>query len=555
MSQLFTSQTELEEFAACFSGTRNHKDLRTSIKRLPGHLRYSKTDLVLHKTGYKGNERYNYIDRPSCSVHKWIDSIAVSKVFESLRTELADAFQEMGKYVAVFGPDECMTVHRVAVIQEMWVKSWPDGVSNERWRYQADQCEACMLSRLAAFPTALRELRTLFLANARKKFQELHQPQPQPIILTFVEEWIKLTDQARILFDTSEERAREISKCILHKKLQEAEEAKKKEEAEEEAKEKQARNSQELEILLPKTYNPTPPVTQDVPSPLFSSTITRPMSRNGYELTEAQFLREFSPHNKSFYRTSSTIDDDGSSAITDIYSDNDTQTSTGLSKTLADLQKQQIEDQYRANERGGVGRNSNPDTGLSSRLYGPWSSTDEIRGSYGYSRFSQTTVSSPGSYRRRSEISPPVSPVNESNHPRTPDTYNNRTPVSPLHNHQTPDRYNTMMLVSPLAKPRTSQDRYMPPPKTPKTPDRSRMLLPIPNMSPFSASPIVSASSSSRTPRPASSRAHISAVSPEYGRVSTFSPGEEVVGQQLTMTRGQGRMVNVRAAREERYRP
>lgn len=549
-SQLLTSQTELEEFATCFSVSRNDKDLRISIKRLPEHLRYSKTDLVLHKTGYKGNARYNYVDRPSCSVHKRIEYIAVSKVFESLRTELADAVQEMGKHVDVFGPDECMTVHRVAVIPEMWAKSWPDGISNERWRYQVDQCEACMLSRIATDPSALRELRTLFLAHARQKSQELNQPRPQPIILTFVDEWIKLTDQARVLYDTSEERAREISKCILHKKLQEAE--KKKKEAEEEAKRKQARNSQGLEILPALAYNPTPPVTQDVPSPLFSSTITRPMSRNEYELTEAQFLREFSPHNQSFYLTSSTIDDDGSSAITDIYSDNDTQTSIGLSKTLADLQKQQIEDQYRTNERGRRRRkrSSSPDAGLTSRLYGPWSSTDAIRGSY--SRFSQTTVSSPGSYRRRSELSPPISPINESNHPRTPETYH-RAPVSLLHNPKTPDRYN-MMAVSPPANPRMPQDRYMPPPKTPKTPDRSRMLLPIPEVSPFHVSPFVPASSS-RHPHPATSRAHTTAVFPESGRVSAFSPGEEVVGQQMMMTKGQGRVVNVRAAREDRYMP
>ncbi|PCH01410.1 Hypothetical protein PENO1_043330 [Penicillium occitanis (nom. inval.)] len=542
-SQLFTSQTELEEFAACFSVSRNHKDLRTSIKRLPEHLRYSKTDLVLHKTGYKGNARYNYMDRPSCSVHKRIDSIAVSKVFESLRTELTDAVQEMGKHIDVFGPDECMTVHHVAVIPEMWAKSWPDGISNERWRYQVDQCEACMLSRIATDPSALRELRTLFLAHGRQKLQELNQPQPQPIILTFVDEWIKLTDQARILYDTSEERAREIGKCILDKKLQEAEEKRKKA-AEEEAKRKQARNSQGLEILPALAYNPTPPVTQDVPCPLFSSTITRPMSRSEYELTEAQFLREFSPHNQSFYRTSSTIDDDGSSAITNIYSDSDTQTNIGLSKTLADLQKQQIEDQYRTNEGGGRRRkrSSSPNAGLTSRLYGPWSSTDGIRGSY--SRFSQTTVSSPGSYRRRSELSPPISPSNESNHPRTPETYN-RAPVSPLHNPMTPDRYN-MMPVSPPANPRMPQDRYMPPPKTPKTPDKSRMLLPIPDVSPFHVSPFVPASSS---------RAHTTALSPEYDRVSAFSSGEEVVGQQLRMTKGQGRVVNVRAAREERYMP
>lgn len=386
-----------------------------------------------------------------------------------------------------------------------------------------------MLSRIATFPTALRELRTLFLAHARKKLQELHQPQPQPqpIILTFINEWIKLTNQAKILFDTSSERAEEISNCILHQKLKAAEEAKKK--AEEEARNQQAQNAAGLETLPALCYNPTHPVTQDIPSPLFSSTLTQPLSRNEYELSEAKFLNEFSPHNKSFYRTSSTIDDDGSSAITDIFSDNDARTSSGLSKALAELQEQQISDQYRTTE--GEGGGGSPDTGLSSRLYGPWSSTDEIRGSY--SRFSQTTASSPGSYRRRSELSPPVSPINESN-PRRPDTYN-RTPVSPLHNSKTPDR-------------------YTPQPKTPKTPDRSKALLPIPEVSPFHMSPFIS-SSSSRNPHSSSSRAHASAVSLGYSGVSAVSPGEEVVGTELTMQKGQGRVVNVRAAREERYMP
>jgi hypothetical protein len=519
MSQLFTSQNELEQFVAYFSVKRNHKDLRNRIKLLPEHLRYSKRAFILHKSGYKENERYNYMDRPSCSVHKWIDSIAVSVIFESLRKELTTAIRHLnvGNYIDhAFGPDEYMTLHRVAAIQEMWTKPGPDSITSERWKYQADQCEACMLSRIATYPSALRELRTVFLAHPTMKLY-------WPIILTFVDEWIKLTDQWKSLFKMSEERAKEIKKCIKHWKIHNGEET---DEDEDEAKKQQPQNAKGLETLPALSHNPTLPFTQDMPSPLFSSTITRPLSRNEYELSESEFLREFSPNNKTFYRISSTEDDDSSSDITDIYSqDNDTRTSLGLSKTIAVLQKQQIIDQYRDGRGGG----ESSDRGLSSRLYSPWSSTVEIRGSY--SRFSQSTVSSPSYSAHYRDSSPPISPINDPN-TKTPDRY--KTPVSPLANSKTP------------------QERYIPTPKTPKTPDRNRTLLPIPEVSPFQMSPFVS--SSSQNPRPSSSRAHTSAVAREYSSISAFSPGKEVMGTELIMRKEQPRVVHVSAARDgKRY--
>jgi hypothetical protein len=509
MSQLFTSQDEFIEFAACLSVKRDHKDLRTRIKNLPQHLRYSKKELILHKTGYKENDRYINMNRTSCSVHKWIDSIFVSVIFDSLRTELAKAIEYLNvkDYINhAFGPDEYVTLHRVAAIQEMWTIPWPDANHNDRWGYQADQCEACMLSRIATYPSALRELRTIFLAHPTRKLY-------QPVILMFVDEWIKLTDQWKSLFEISNERAKEIEKCIKHWRLHKGEQVE-----EENANQQQLQNAEGLERLPALSYKPTPSLAQDTPSPLFSAALTRPLSRNEYELSEAEFLQEFSP-NKTFYRTSSTEDDTTSSSITDIDSqDNDTRTSLGLGRTIAVLQKQQIMQQYR--DKGGT-----PDTGLTSRLYSPWSSTDEIRGSF--SRFSQTTVSSPSySARHDHQTSQPISPLKD---PKTPDRY--RTPVSPLDNPKTPDRY--------LPLPKT--------PKTPKTPDRNRMLLTIPEVSPFHVSPFVP--SSSRNLRPDSSRAYTSAVSPVHSLGSAWSPGEEeVVQSRVMMRREQPRVVHVRAA-------
>ncbi|RAO67742.1 uncharacterized protein BHQ10_003754 [Talaromyces amestolkiae] len=325
MSALFTSQDDIAKLAACFtfdintsSGDRRdlkHR-LKTRINDLPRHLR---------------SEIY---------------SVATSVIFESLHTELKSGIQKMGGLINSFGPDEEITRRRVAAIQEMWTEPWRD-VSNERWKYQADQCEACMLSRVATDPSTLRELRTVILAHV-----ELKAYQSWPIILTFLDEWIKLTDKAKILFDTSEERAKEIRYCIdqtkLHRNLKAAQAAKR--EAEERARKQQAHNAQGLETLPALCYNPTPPLTQDIPNPLFSSTLNRPLSRNEYEFSEAEFLHEFSP-NRTFYRASSTIDDEND--VTDKYSQDNR-----LSKTLAVLQKQQVLDQYRYPDTGGGERRS-----------------------------------------------------------------------------------------------------------------------------------------------------------------------------------------------------
>ncbi|KAE8555181.1 hypothetical protein EYB25_003729 [Talaromyces marneffei] len=465
MSVLFTSQ-DITKLAACFSvninsPSGNLQDLKHVLKHrindLPRHLRrYSMTDQLLNKAKIRKDDREFNVNKLLCSAHNEIYSISTSMIFDSLRTELTRAVEYLNveNYINyVLGPDEYMTLHRVAAIQEMWTKPGPNTFPNERWKYQADQCEACMLSRIATYPSTLRELRTLFLV--------MHSPLKfvRPIILAFVDEWIKSTDQSKSLFKRSEERAKEIQKCIRHWRIHKGEEME-----EEKADHQRPQNADSLETLPARSYKPTASPAQSIPSPLFSSTITRPLSRNEYELSEAEFLQEFSL-NKPFYRTSSTEDDDTSSDITDIYSqDNDTRTSLGLGKMITVLQKQQIIDQYR--DRGGT-----PDTGLSPRLYRPWSSTDEIRGSY--SRLSQTTVSSPSHSALREQTTPPLSPLNNAN-PKTPDRY--RTPVSPLANPRTPDR-------------------YIPPPKTPKTPSRNRTLLTIPEVSPFHVSPFMPSSS------------------------------------------------------------
>lgn len=474
------------------------------------------TDQLLIKAKIRKYDRESNSSQSLCSAHSEIYAVATSEVFEAFRMELTNVVMEMGRHIKAFGPDEYMTLRHVKAIEEMWAKPWLGGNTNERWKYQADQCEACILSRIATDPSALRELQTLFLAHAR---ENVHRP--WPIIFTFVYEWIKSTDQAKLLFDMSIERAEEIRYCIhqerLHKKVKEAEEEKKKEEW-------KAKKQQNLETLPALSYNPTP-LTQKTPNPLLSSTLNRPPSRDAYAFSEAEFLQEFSPDG-SFYRTSSTVDDDDD--ITDIYSHyNDTRKSLGLSKTLADLQKQQIIDQYRAN------KSDAPGTGLPFRLDSPWSSTDEIRGSY--SRFSQTTISSsPSLYsvHQSKKLSPPISPIVEPN---------STASLSPRYNPRTPDRH-TKMPVSPLASPRTPQNRYIPPPRTPKTPDRSRALLPIPEVSPFQMSPYVSSSSQARTYSP---RAHSSAVSSDYSQLSAFSPGEEVVGTEVTMKKARGRVVHI----------
>lgn len=536
MSTLLTSQDDITKLAACFTFNINtssgdRRDLKLGLKirinDLPRHLRrYSITDQFLNKAKIRKDEREINPNRALCSFHNEIYSVATLVIFESLQTKLISAIQKLGGLINSFGPDEEMTIRRVAAIQEMWAQPWRD-VSNERWKYQADQCEACMLSRVATDPSTLRELRTVILAHAGLKAYKAW-----PIILTFLDEWIKLTDQTKKLFDTSEERAKEMRYCIdqarLHKNLKAAQAAKK--EAEKRARKQQAQNAHGLETLPALCYNLTPSLTHGIPNPLFSSTLNRPLSRNEYEFSEAEFLHEFSPSRPS-YRASSTIDDNYD--VTDEYSqDNDTGTNLGLSKTLAVLQKQQILDQYRDPDTVEGGRRS-PETGLSSRLYGPWSSTDEIRGSY--SRFSETTVSSPGYRTRRSELSPPISPLIS---PVTPDRYRyDEAPVSPLTNSSKPP------------------DRYVPPPKTPKTPDRNRALLPIPEVSPFHMSPFISSSSAQNT-HPSSSRGYASVTSSGSSCVSAFSPGEEVVGTEMMMRKGQGRVVHVKAARDgKRYMP
>lgn len=221
MSQL--TPKEIRELAACFYINVNFPgadcpQLRYMINHLPHHLHVSRMTQLLCKAG---------LIKKLCSVHDGLDPQTVSLIFDSLRTGVTDSVHFVRQFAYLLGPDENLSLERTASIEEMWIDSKTRFQSernlthHKQWIYQADQCQACMLSRVASNSGTLRELRTLILAkmdsDTSKKYRNIdRKAHPQcPLILSFINEWIQLTNQKDDLFYLSGQRAAAI-KVVVH---------------------------------------------------------------------------------------------------------------------------------------------------------------------------------------------------------------------------------------------------------------------------------------------------------------------------------------------------
>ncbi|EED22353.1 hypothetical protein TSTA_096020 [Talaromyces stipitatus ATCC 10500] len=440
---------DIEQLAKCFYANVKspHSDcpeLRDRIENLSRHLRASTGNIFHKKGGFQ------------CNAHKGLSAEHTSKIFESLRTDLAEAVNTVKSFEFLFGPDENTTLKRVANTQK----------NVSRWRDEANQCEACVLSRVATNPSLLRELRTLFLAAL-----PIAPDRPigrLPPIWGYIDQWIGLSGDKNVLHSISDQRAKIMRHAMYEWKLYETKRSAK----------GAARPNKHDHFHksffgrghtkpAPQPSTPSTPVTQRARNPLISPTLSQTLSRNAYELSETDFLREFSP-SKGFYRA--PPGNNYPYSFIDMYSQNP-------ERTPSIPPKQQHQS-----------RPANPATTVSPRLSSTWPSMSDLQSSQ--SQYSCTRAVS------------------------------RRTPPPP-----------------PKPQP------------IPRTPERNKVLPPIPNVSPLSIP---------QDKSPPQNRARPSTSSSRSGVFGGWSSGEDVVGKKVKVKTAdkKTRVVDVRAtAVKGKHRP
>ncbi|OKL56137.1 hypothetical protein UA08_08740 [Talaromyces atroroseus] len=338
MSKLTPS--EIKELASCLrlrvdSPGADCSRVRYAIDHIPHHLRASKMINLFVKAGL-----FNKL----CCVHEGLDSSTVSSIFDSLRAEVIDSVQSLRQYAYLLGPDENMALDRTAGIEGMWRESIDKDRSTHsmHWKYQADQCQACMLSRVASKPAVLRELRTLILGKVTSTGSTI-------LILSFINEWIMLTDQKDELFYLSGQRA-----AVIKNAKQEWRKMKAMTEH---------HNTQQQRVSSHKAHILTERILENSkPRPSVAS-LSRPPSRNAHEFAEIEsILRSYGSDIETDASHLPPSEESYSSSTISDYSHGDSMT------TMNSLHNE-----------GNISDHFHPDGALSYCMHGPWPSTEGLQ--------------------------------------------------------------------------------------------------------------------------------------------------------------------------------
>jgi hypothetical protein len=199
MSEL--SRNDIKTLALCLYNDptlhdSDHDKIRSLISHLPNHLRDPKFASIIAEPRHAAKP---------CLVHQGIASLVVFCLFTSLQNQVDESVLLLKKrYGPYFGPEEMYMLERIIIIEGMWSPPTArTGPTKMRyWDYQVNKCQACMVSRVAADASALRDMRTLILAtiDSSAKSSDSRLLPNHPTLLSFINEWISLNSRSDELF-------------------------------------------------------------------------------------------------------------------------------------------------------------------------------------------------------------------------------------------------------------------------------------------------------------------------------------------------------------------
>lgn len=194
------SRASLEEFSADetamltevlridvngWSSTDHRMRVRQLSLRLPAALRRRKLMMGLVRLNGAGNTP------PLCEWHEELNHALVHDILSLVDREVTGKLELLSQQCPdAVQPKEAEMVRALEAMRGMWTKPYPpSAVLPGAWDYQANQCDACMLSRIASDTEPLRLLRSALLSRTRTR-----RKHRAPRLLKFVDACIALHD-------------------------------------------------------------------------------------------------------------------------------------------------------------------------------------------------------------------------------------------------------------------------------------------------------------------------------------------------------------------------
>jgi len=166
-------------------------------------LTYSKRVLGLIRVLPSGFKRPNRLSRlllpsqrPStflCVLHKALHGPLVHSLFTLITLEVGIRLNSLVSHSGRLAAAQISRVHGLRELHALWLppdvyeKMFLASPSGLKWRYQEDECEACMLARMSGDLDTLLNLRLILLSRTTKRFVAKHG---QPRLRRWIEAWI-----------------------------------------------------------------------------------------------------------------------------------------------------------------------------------------------------------------------------------------------------------------------------------------------------------------------------------------------------------------------------
>lgn len=157
--------------------------IKQNAKELPPSVKASRLErLLLPPLGHL------------CPMHKFLDFPVVEAVLRHVQLEVGIRLNNLVSQCQLLSPEQYTRVMRLRTLHGLWLdpdqyeKTFLASTKEIKWKYQADECEACILSNLTGDLEVLLDLRCVIRSRATTRFVAKYG---NPRLEIWVQVWIE----------------------------------------------------------------------------------------------------------------------------------------------------------------------------------------------------------------------------------------------------------------------------------------------------------------------------------------------------------------------------
>ncbi|KAJ9310218.1 hypothetical protein DTO217A2_504 [Paecilomyces variotii] len=120
-----------------------------------------------------------------CPLHNGMNRHIIHHVWMLIKREVTFHLDIMYAYPHVVGLEEKAILRNLRAVSGMWTPSSSEDSPLGAWDFQTNRCEACMLARIGARPTILRNMRIVLLSRS-----QMRKAMRAPSLIPWVDAWI-----------------------------------------------------------------------------------------------------------------------------------------------------------------------------------------------------------------------------------------------------------------------------------------------------------------------------------------------------------------------------